>query len=82
MTLSAAFVRHLLSRGTMRRAGGVASVVAPVLLLVNHANLVLSAPLSRATLRHLALNFLVPYLVSSYSSARAATGSSSRVGAS
>jgi len=40
---------------------------------VNHSDLVLAAPLSATVLRKFALNFLVPYLVSSYSSARAAT---------
>lgn len=66
-------LRHLVSRPTVLRACAVASVVAPVLLLLNHAELLLSSPLSRTVLRKLALNFVVPYLVSSYSSARAAS---------
>jgi len=53
----------------------VASVVAPVLLLVNHTDLVLRHPISLATAQKLALNFMVPYLVSSYSAARTAAGS-------
>ena len=61
-----------MSRTTALRACGVASVVAPALLLVKHANLVLSRPSSLTVLRKLALSFLVPYAVSSYSSARAA----------
>jgi len=43
-----------------------------MLLLVNHLDLVLAQPLSLEVLRRLAMNFVVPYLVSWYSSARAA----------
>ncbi len=67
------FLRHLVSRTTVLRACGVASIVAPVLLVLNHAELLLGDPLSLTVLRKLALNFLVPYAVSSYSSARAAS---------
>ncbi len=67
------FVRAFFSPATRSRACKVASLVAPLLLLVNHSDLLLRAPLSFAVLRHLALNFLVPFLVSSYSAARAAT---------
>jgi hypothetical protein len=66
------FLRHATARETVRRACGVASVVSPLLLLVNHLDLVLTGPLSLEVLRRLAMNFVVPYLVSSYSSARAA----------
>jgi thioredoxin 1 len=67
-----AFLLQMISRATVLRACGVASVVAPALLLVNHADLLLSHPVSYPVLRKLALNFAVPYLVSSYSSALAA----------
>lgn len=67
------FLERLVCRPTITRACRVASVVAPVLLLLNHADLVLSRPLSWAVLRQLGANFIVPYLVSSYSSARAGT---------
>jgi len=73
MNPTKAFVHHLVSPATARRAVGVAGIVAPILLLVNHSDLVLAGPLSATVLRKFALNFLVPYLVSSYSSARAAT---------
>lgn len=66
------FFRHATAPATVRRACGVASVVSPMLLLVNHLDLVLAQPLSLEVLRRLAMNFVVPYLVSSYSSARAA----------
>lgn len=72
MSSTRILLRHLVSRTTALRACGVASVVAPVLLLVNHADLLLSRPSSLTVLRKLALNFLVPYAVSLYSSARAA----------
>lgn len=72
IAVAKAFLRHASARQTVRRACGVASVVSPLLLLVNHLDLVLTRPLSLEVLRRLAMNFVVPYLVSSYSSARAA----------
>ncbi len=67
------FARAFFSPYTRWRAFRVAAFVAPVLLVVNHGDLLLEAPLSLVVLRHLALNFLVPYLVSSYSTASTAT---------
>ncbi|MBM4244137.1 MAG: hypothetical protein FJ148_10020 [Deltaproteobacteria bacterium] len=72
MIVVRAFSRHATAPATVRRACGVASVVSPMPLLVNHLDLVLAQPLSLEVLRRLAMNFVVPYLVSSYSSARAA----------
>lgn len=74
-----AFFRTFCSSATRVRACKVAGVVAPLLLLVNHGELLLRAPLSLAVLRHLALNFLVPFLVASYSIARAASESTTAV---
>lgn len=68
---SATFLRHATARTTVRRACAVAIVVSPLLLLVNHFELVATRPLSLEVLRRLAMNFAVPYLVSSFSSARA-----------
>ena len=68
----AAFFRCFFDRAIVLRACSVASVVAPVLLVLNHTDLVLSHPLSIATAKKLAMNFAVPYLVSSYSAARTA----------
>jgi hypothetical protein len=64
--------RIFFSRRVVIQACRVACVVSPSLVLLNHAELVLSQPFSLAVLRRLALNFLVPYLVSSYSAARVA----------
>jgi hypothetical protein len=66
------FARAFVSRRVVLQACKVACVVSPTLVLLNHAELVLSRPFSLAVLRRLALNFLVPYLVSSYSMARVA----------
>lgn len=67
--LSRAFLRSFFSPTIALQACRVAGVVAPTLLLVNHADLVMRHPLSLAVGQKLALNFLVPYLVSSYSAA-------------
>ncbi len=72
MIVSRAFLRSFFSRAIALQACRVASVVAPALLLVNHTELVLRHPLSVAVGQKLALNFVVPYLVSSYSAARTA----------
>ena len=64
------FVRAFVSRPVVVQALKVASVVGPILLLVNHGEQVWASPFSLETLRKLALNMTVPYLVSSYSSAR------------
>lgn len=72
MIVSRVFLHNFFSPATALQACRVASVVAPALLLVNHFDLVLQHPLSFATAQKLALNFVVPYLVSSYSAARTA----------
>ncbi len=66
------FVRMFFSRPVAVQAIKVASVVGPILLMVNHGEHVLAYPFSLETLRRLAMNMAVPYLVSSYSSARTA----------
>jgi hypothetical protein len=66
------FFSAFFSRPVMLQAVKVASVVGPILLMVNHGEQVLASPLSVETLRKLAMNLTVPYLVSSYSSARTA----------
>ena len=67
------FARAFFSRPVAVQAIKVASVVGPILLMVNHGAQVLATPFTLATLQKLAMNMLVPYLVSSYSSARTAT---------
>lgn len=64
------FVRTFCSRPVAVQAIKVASVVGPILLVVNHGEQVLAHPLSLETLRKLIMNMAVPYLVSSYSSTR------------
>jgi hypothetical protein len=64
------FLSAFFSRPVMLQAVKVASVVGPILLMVNHGEQVLASPLSVETLRKLAMNLTVPYLVASYSSAR------------
>jgi len=66
------FVRTFFSRPVALQAIKVASVVGPILLMVNHSEHVLAHPFSLETLQKLAMNMTVPYLVSSYSSARTA----------
>jgi thioredoxin len=70
MSQLAVFFGCFFNRAIILRACAVASVVAPVLLLLNHPDLVLAHPLSIVTAKKLAMNFAVPYLVSSYSAAR------------
>ena len=72
MFVSRGFLRSFFSREIALQACRVASVVAPALLLVNHTELVPRHPISFAVAQKLALNFVVPYLVSSYSAARTA----------
>jgi hypothetical protein len=72
MTVSRAFLRSFFSRTIALPACRGASVVAPVLRLVNHTKLALLHPLGFSVGQKLALNFVVPYLVSSYSAARTA----------
>ncbi|MGH7859250.1 MAG: nitrate/nitrite transporter NrtS [Candidatus Binatia bacterium] len=56
---------------TVRRALGVASIVAPVLVAINHAEAIAALDFTPRLLLKIGLTFLVPYAVSSYSSARA-----------
>jgi thioredoxin 1 len=72
MMVSRELLRTFFSPAIALQACRVASVVAPALLLLNHADLLLRHPLSLAVGQKLALNFLVPYLVSSYFAARTA----------
>lgn len=69
----ASFARAFFSRPVAVQAIKVASVVGPILLMVNHGEQVLATPFSLESLQKLATNMLVPYLVSSYSSARTVT---------
>jgi len=65
------FVRAAGRRTTVGRALGVATVITPCLMAVNHWDAILAGALDRVFLLQTALTFLVPYAVSTYSSARA-----------
>ncbi len=65
------FLHYWFLPATVRRALSVAVVVAPILVLINHAETVAALDLSPRLFLKIGLTFLVPYAVSSYSSARA-----------
>jgi hypothetical protein len=56
---------------TVRRALTVAAVITPILILINHGDALLSLDITPTLVGKMILTFLVPYAVSSYSSARA-----------
>jgi hypothetical protein len=65
------FFRCALRRPTVMRALGVAAIITPILMLVNHwAELAAGRLDARLALQTL-LTFCVPYAVATYSSARA-----------
>lgn len=66
------FLRLMVLGATVRRAIRVALVVAPILVIINQGDVLLSGSTITPRLAFkIALTFVVPYLVSSYSSARA-----------
>jgi len=65
------FLRHWFRRETVSRAVKVACVVGPILTLINQYDVFLSRQFSPRLLAKILLTFLVPYSVSSFSSARA-----------
>ena len=65
------FVYHLLRRETVLRAAKVAAIVGPILTVINQYDVLLSLDFSLRLLAKIGLTFLVPYSVSSFSSARA-----------
>lgn len=65
------FVYHWFRRETVVRALKVASVVGPVLTLINQYDVLMRLEFSPRLLAKIFLTFLVPYGVSSFSSARA-----------
>ena len=68
-TRSREFLRNWFLPSTVRRAVGVALVVGPILSLINQPEAILALDLRPRVLLKIALTFLVPYAVSSYSSA-------------
>ncbi len=65
------FVYHLFRRETVVRAAKVAAIVGPILTVINQYDVLLSLDLSLRLVAKIGLTFLVPYSVSSFSSARA-----------
>jgi hypothetical protein len=65
------FLYHFFRRETVLRALKVAAVVGPTLVLINHYDLFLSLDFSPRLIVKILLTCLVPYSVSSFSSARA-----------
>lgn len=65
------FVYHWFRRDTVIRAVKVAGLVGPILTAINQYDVLLSLDFSPRLLGKILLTFLVPYSVSSFSSARA-----------
>ncbi len=65
------FLYHWFRRETVRRALKVAGIVGPILTVINQYDLLWNLDFSPRLGFKIALTFLVPYSVSSYSSARA-----------
>ncbi len=64
------FLYHWFRRETVWRALKVAGIVGPILTVINQYDLLLNLDFSPRLCFKVALTFLVPYSVSSYSSAR------------
>ena len=65
------FVHHWFRRETVIRAMKVAGIVGPILTVINQYDVLLSLDFSPRLFGKILLTFLVPYSVSSFSSARA-----------
>lgn len=72
------FLYHWFRRETVTRALKVAGVIGPVLILINQHDVLWRMEFSTHLLAKILLTFLVPYSVSSFSSARAYMDSESR----
>ncbi|MGE0821591.1 MAG: nitrate/nitrite transporter NrtS [Candidatus Binatia bacterium] len=73
------FFHYWFRRDTVVRALKVAGVVGPILTLINQYDLLLSGEFTPRLCFKIFLTFLVPYSVSSFSSARAYMESEARV---
>jgi len=65
------FLSIVLSRPVMRNALKVALIVGTVLVLINQGDKIFSLSLSYANILQIALTYLVPYCVSTYSAVKA-----------
>jgi hypothetical protein len=66
-------LRNWFLPATVKRALGVACIIGPVLTMINQPEALLALEFPPRVLLKIALTFLVPYSVSSYSSAQALT---------
>lgn len=71
--MNRSFIRNFFRRETSARALKVAIVVGPILIAINHLDLILNFEFTPTLFLKSLLTFLVPYCVSAYSSARAYT---------
>ena len=65
------WLRLALCANVVRRALKVAVIVAPVLVFINHGDVILSGTLTGTHVIKMAATFCVPYLVSTFSSVAA-----------
>lgn len=72
------FLRQASRRSTVLRATKVALVVTPILTVFNHAAEIVNGNLGLAFWGQVVLTFLVPYCVSTYSSAMTLLSNSAR----
>jgi len=72
------FLHHWFRRETVARALKVAGVVGPILTVINQYDVLLRLDFSPRLFAKILLTFLVPYSVSSFSSARAYMDSENR----
>ena len=65
------FIRYAVDGQTVRRATKVSMVVGPILTVLNHYHTILALDFHTRFFLQMALTFLVPYSVSTYSAAMA-----------
>ena len=65
------FWRFALSWPVVRRAAAMAVIVGPIIAFINHGDLIVSGHMTRMEWVKVAITFLVPYTVSTVSSALA-----------
>ena len=58
-------------RGVMRRAGKIALIVGTIIALINHGDRMMGDGLGLRSVLKIALTYLVPYCVSTWSSVKA-----------
>jgi hypothetical protein len=77
MTFSV-FIKNFIRKETTLRAIKVAFVAAPILILINHFDAIISGNFSSYFYPKCLLTFMVPYTVSAFSSAMAYSQSDTR----